>query len=450
MLKNQAWLRTQTDLMIEWQQAVDEGKDVAYLEEACRQVGQCAAFGGMDGLAEELRLALLAAPVRGDYPYEEPSTLAEIRAARPQRRHDFGALTASLTKAELQTKIAGAWSGRISGCLLGKPVEGYRLSRLLPLLKETGNFPLSRYICRRDFSDALITRLALRTESCWADCLEGYSPSDDDTNYTVFALKLVEQYGPDFAPDDVLEGWLSWLPIFATCTAERVAYRNAALGLTAPETATWQNPYREWIGAQIRGDFFGYICPGDPQRAAELAFRDASVSHVKNGIYGEMFIAAMLAAAAVSDDVTAVIEAGLDEIPANCRLRRDVEKVLCWRRKGLSAAQVMEEIHRCYDENSGHHWCHTNSNAMIVTMGLLYGEKDYGKSICLAVQCGFDTDCNGATIGSIVGMLIGREGIPACWSEPHNDVIETQVLGCPRLTLEELTGRTLALVQGVE
>ncbi len=153
--------------------------------------------------------------------------------------------------------------------------------------------------------------------------------------------------------------------MFVTCTAERVAYRNAAQGLTAPATATWRNPFREWIGAQIRGDFFGYICPGDPERAAALAFRDASVSHVKNGIYGEMFIAAMLAAAAVCDDVMTVIEAGLDEIPEKCRLRRDVEKVLAWRREGLSAQQVMEEIHRCYDEHSAHGWCHTNSNAMI-------------------------------------------------------------------------------------
>lgn len=449
MLQTQPWLRTECDLDVEWKQAMEEGKDVAYLEDICKRTAKQSGSREADALAEQLRLTLLAAPMREDYPYVEPSTLEEIRAARPARRHDFSKERKSLTREGLRDKIAGAWSGRISGCLLGKPVEGFLLDRLLPLLKETDNYPLNRYICRRDFSDELIQRLNLWTEACWADNLQGYSPMDDDTNYTVFALKLLEQYGPDFTPDDVLEGWLGWLPMFVTCTAERVAYRNAAQGLTAPATATWRNPYREWIGAQIRGDLFGYVCPGDPERAAEFAFRDACVSHVKNGIYGEMFIAAMLAAAAVCDDVSAVIEAGLDEIPEKCRLRRDIEKVIAWRQEGLSARQVMEEIRRCYDEYNEYEEIHVNSNAMIVAMGLLYGEKDYGASVCLGVECSYDTDCNGATIGSIVGMLIGRKAIPACWSQPHGDVIETAVLGCPRLTLAELTERTMALLQGI-
>lgn len=71
---------------------------------------------------------------------------------------------------------------------------------------------------------------------------------DDDTNYTVFTLKLIETYGWDFTPEDVLEGWMGWIPMLSTCTAERVAYRNAA-GLLPPFTAVYQNPYRERIGA---------------------------------------------------------------------------------------------------------------------------------------------------------------------------------------------------------
>ncbi len=109
-------------------------------------------------------------------------------------------------------------------------------------------------------------------------------------------------------PNDVFEAWLSWIPIFSTCTADRVAYKNAAMGMLALETASYFNPYRKWIGAQIGGDFFGYINPANPEKAAEMAGRDASVSHVKNGIYGEMLVAAMISAACVCDNVKMIIE----------------------------------------------------------------------------------------------------------------------------------------------
>ena len=443
MLEQQAWMQYAKELPLEWRQAMDEGREVEDLWEICRWAAKRAEQEDCAGIALELRKKLLDAPVRAEYPYDEPSGLAGILEARSQTPPQLP----KPDEAALPDRIAGAWAGRISGCLLGKPVEGMRSETLVPLLRRSANYPMDRYIMRRDFDDAVPALLGDRLHSCWADTLDDCAPADDDTNYTVLALKLVKTYGPDFRPNDVLEGWLSWLPMFAACTAERAAYRNAAMGMYAPETALFCNPYREWIGAQIRGDFFGYLNPGNPERAAEMAWRDASISHVKNGIYGEMFASAMIAAAASAGDTEEVIRAGLSQIPENCRLARAVEDVLSWRRKGVSAKEAIKYIHAHWDEHNPHDWCHTISNAMIVTMALLYGEQDFGKSVCLAVQSAFDTDCNGATVGSVLGMRNGFAALPSEWYEPIGDKLATSIFGVGTVKLSDMAKKTLAVAK---
>lgn len=440
MLSEQPWIFDAPDMMTEWTQCMEEGLDVGQYRSVCEEI----TGHGKDweSIARVTAEKMHAAPVRVDYPYEEPSDLAGIFAVRPEKRHD-------LTPADpdsMADRIRGAWLGRIAGCLLGKPMEGMRRTLLYSMLKGTGNYPMKRYVRKCEFTPALQEELgSLWLNRCWADTLDGAAPEDDDTNYTVFGMKLLQCYGRNFTPADVMEGWLRFIPYLSLCTAERVAYRNAAMGLLPPETATYRNPYREWIGAQIRGDFFGYVNPGDPAAAAEMAWRDASISHIKNGIYGEMFCTAMTAAAAVTDDIMTIIEAGLDEIPQNCRLRHDVEKLLHWYADGLSKEEIIDKIHEAYDENTSHGWCHTNSNAMIVTMALLTGNGDFGKSVCAAVQAAFDTDCNGATVGSIIGMRNG--GIPDEWIEPFGGRLLTSIQDLNDVTVDELVKQTIALMK---
>ena len=177
-----------------------------------------------------------------------------------------------------------------------------------------------------------------------------------------------------------------------------------------------------------------------------MAWRDASISHVKNGIYGAMYAASLIAAAAVCRDMETVVQAGLAQIPANCRLRHGIEEVRGWYREGLNGEGVLEHIHAEYDENLMHHWCHTIPNAMIVTAALLGGDGDFGKSICLAVQAAFDTDCNGATVGSILGMFVGAKGIEGRWTAPFRDGLVTAIDGFPLVTPDQLAARTLTLI----
>jgi hypothetical protein len=251
--------------------------------------------------------------------------------------------------------------------------------------------------------------------------------------------------------------WLRNLPLLHTCTAERVAYRNLTALIPPPNpdgtvdgrfsSATFRNPYREWIGAQIRADFFGYVNPGDTQAAAEFAWRDACISHIRNGIYGEMWVAAMLAAAyVVRDNVETVIRAGMAEIPAASRLHHDLSEVLGWRSAGVGYEEAVDRIHGRWDQHRGHHWCHTNSNAQIVAVALLWGGMDYASTVCKAVMPGFDTDCNGATAGSVLGLMLGARNLPSDWTGPMRDTLETGVAGYYSVRLSAMAEKTVELI----
>src|SRR5262249_49005219 len=126
----------------------------------------------------------------------------------------------------------------------------------------------------------------------------------------------------------------------AICTAEAQAVENLQLRSTRPGdwhcaatpeyTRRNRNPYREWIGAQIRADGWAWMCAGKPELAAELAYRDACWTHERNGIYGEMMFAAIQAAAFVERDPARLVEIGLSEIPSGCRLARCTRQCLAW------------------------------------------------------------------------------------------------------------------------
>ena len=110
---------------------------------------------------------------------------------------------------------------------------------------------------------------------------------------------------------------------------------------------------------------------------------------------------------------------------------------------GMSQDECFAMIHDKYDEYTVHGWCHTISNAMIVAASLLYGAGDFGKSICMAVETGFDTDCNGATVGSILGMANGIESISREWKAPINDTLHTSIFGVDTVKITECVKLTM-------
>jgi len=366
------------------------------------------------------------------FPYVEPCTLEDIRAQRPAgpRR-----MECNLTDAQVFDRIHGAWLGRAAGCILGKPVEGWKKEQIDSYLRFADALPLDDYFPLVDnHPDGLKLRMA--------DCTRGkiqYMARDDDMDYPVLGLHILESHGPDFTSLNVANTWLSRLPYYIVYTAERVAYRNLVNQVWPPESATYRNPYREWIGAQIRADILGYVCPGWPEKAAEFAYRDAAVSHVKNGIYGEMFVAAMLAAAFATDDVEELVRIGLSEIPKQCRLAEAVRDTVAWSKELADWEKVWEKINQKY----GHyHTVHTINNAALVVMALMTGKPDYETTIVAAVRGGWDTDCNGATAGSICGLILGADALPKKWVGVLNDRLFSAVRGYGECTISDLAKRT--------
>ncbi len=446
MLSQQPWIKPSDGLEFELTQAQEQGLEIT--EEIRQLVQRAIDAQGSDkqALALKAHAAIARLPMQEGYPYQEPSDLQEIRALRAGDDRPM-----PIDQANLYDRIYGAWLGRCAGCLLGQPVEGWKRERIDGLLKETGNYPLTRYISS-DIAQSIRQKYGVTDQGSvygsdkinWINNV-AWMPEDDDTNYTVIGLKLIETYGFDYTPEDVGECWLQNLPYLHVCTAERVAYRNLVAGLMPPESATHANSYREWIGAQIRGDMFGYVAPGMPHVAAELAWRDASISHIKNGIYGEMWIAAMLSAAASTQDMEQIIRTGLRQLPQNSRLVERVEQVLSWKAQGMNWEQAIEQIHADFDEHNGHDWCHTLSNAMIVAAGLLFGEMDLGRTLAITIHAAFDTDCNAATAGSVLGMALGAKQLPETWVAPLNDTLKSGVDGFGVVKISDLAKRSALL-----
>lgn len=346
---------------------------------------------------------------------------------------------------EREARIRGAWLGRVSGCMLGKAVEAFSMAsgpaKLADHLASVDALPLRDYVPLGERPPDLLLR----------DCCRGRfeaSLPDDDINYSVLALELLERHGPDLSTEDVARAWLNRLPAGMTFTAERAAYvtllsrghkwfaMGAPLGFDVTECA--DNEYNEWIGAQIRADLYGWVAPGNPALAARLATADAALSHRGDGIHGAVVVAAWGAAIPVSESLEAALDTASTFLPAESGAAEAVEL-------GRAAARAGEgpsAIHARYAELSP---VHTNNNLALVVWALLSHPDDFGAAIGDVVAAGWDTDCNGATVGALWGLQ-GRP-IPEAWTAPWHGRVGVSLAGQGELRIDDLVSRTLAVMQ---
>ncbi|MYR45457.1 ADP-ribosylglycohydrolase family protein [Streptomyces sp. SID5910] len=428
------WVQPEDLLGHELRQAALDGRDASAIASRWRAAGGRDAPGRAGAssqqaspylrlLADELLDELAALP--NPSAAEEPTELDAIRARCPE----WPAPRPAAPPAAYAERLEAAWLGRAAGCLLGKPVEKLPLTGIRRLARAAGNWPPTSYFTARGVPDELLAAYPWNRRSAATSLAENIDgmPEDDDLNFPLLALLLLRRHGRAFTTADVARVWLDELPAGRVFTAERVAYRNLLAGLEPPATASHRNPFREWIGALIRADVHGWTHPGDPAGAAEQAHRDAALTHTASGVHAAMFAAAVIADAATgTHDVHACLRTGLTVVPPGSRLAGAVRHAVRLAEAHDDFDTVVDELHATH--SPAHHWVHAVPNTALTAAALTHADGDFAGSVCRAVSGGWDTDSNGATAGSVAGLLAGSPAaLPGQWTAPLKNRLATSV-----------------------
>lgn len=294
-----------------------------------------------------------------------------------------------LNKEILRDKIHACWIGKNIGGTMGAPYEGKR--ELLDI---------SGYASEK-----------------------GEPLPNDDLDLQLIWLCALEEVGPySLSARDLGEYWVNYIP--PHWNEYGIGKANLKGGLLPPLSGEYQNEkWRNSNGAWIRSEIWACVAPGYPEIARRYAFMDACVDHgMGEGTYAEQFTVTLESLAFFAKDIRSIIEQALAAIPEDCRVARSVKLVL----EGFDRGDDWKSVRNALVEDSSDlGWFQAPANLGFVTLGLLYGGGDFKKSMILAIDCGDDTDCTGATVGAFLGILYGTQGIPQDWAAYIGDGIKT-------------------------
>ncbi|MBQ6478951.1 MAG: ADP-ribosylglycohydrolase family protein [Erysipelotrichaceae bacterium] len=290
----------------------------------------------------------------------------------------------------------------------------------------------------------------------YGTCIEGYTGANikkkygevdryirkpntynDDITYELALLLAYEKYGKETTAKNISDEWIVRIPM--GWSAEDFALKNLKVGIVPPESGRFHNPFNEWIGAQMRGVILGQLYPGNIEKAAEAAFMDASISHARNGILGEVFNAMMASYAFVEKDIRKIIKNCIDLIPADSEYGSVI-------RFAYEQCQTHDDYYSawmpCEEKYQRYNWIHVYPNACAQIIALWYGNGDFNQTIAACGGCGQDVDCNAAQIMTVLGIINGPESIPEYWKKPIGDELDTYVRGLKKISIRELAKRT--------
>ena len=301
----------------------------------------------------------------------------------------------------LKDKIKGGWAGQTIACTYGGPTEFKFKSKMIP---DDHKIP---------WYDGLMK-----------DTLDGRPGLYDDIYMDLTFVEVFEKEGLDapvnsFALAFANADYMLW-------HANQNARYNILNGIMPPESGHWlNNPCAEDIDFQIEADFAGLMSPGMINSSAEICDKIGHIMNYGDGWYGGVYVAAMYSLAFVSDDINYVVEQALKVLPAESKYAQCMEDVIRWHKENPNDWKITwKKVHDKWDNDVG---CPSgvfedfNIDAKIngawILVGLLYGEKDFGKTTDISTRCGDDSDCNPANAAGILGTMIGYKNIPDYWKQ---------------------------------
>ena len=312
---------------------------------------------------------------------------------------------------------------------------------LKPFLEEIGQWPLTDYI--KTVSPRRKARQSRRqqyTADNWGPT--GFGP-DDDSLYQIANLLLIEEKGPEITSQDIADKWLASFSVFEAQNcgrAVRVTEKLLKQGVRPPESG--RHEFGEYMGGQMKGEFWGFLLPGNPAAAAEYGRIDGEVSFHTDGLYGEMFMAALTAEAFFESDPEKLLQAGLAVIPTDCDYARCIRDVMEWH------AQWPDDWEKAHEQidikwaPEGDKNRRVFPNNAVNALALLYGQGDFEKTISIAVMAGWDTDTNAGDVGPVMGVVLGPEAIAEKWTKPIANILRSDVKGAEEWKIDELARRT--------
>ena len=295
--------------------------------------------------------------------------------------------------------VYAAVLGKVIGVFMGRPFEGWDKHKLVE------HWGLVDHYVADDRKVPLVV-------------------PDDDITGTFTFIRALEDSGhyADTTPQDFAQAWLNYIAENRTIlwwgglgvSTEHTAYLRLRDGIQAPESGSSAlngQVVAEQIGAQIFIEGCGLVAPGRPEFAAQLARAAGSVSHDGEAIYGAQVVAAMVAAAFTEKNLDRLLDIGVSVIPQDCLIAQIHRDVRAWSREDRDWHRTYERIAAKYGYDKFGGNCHIAPNHAIMVMAWAYAEGSFRRAQAIINTAGWDTDCNAANVGSIMGLVVGLKGI---------------------------------------